>query len=113
MRKLLMVVTPLFFLITIYLIVDTYSLFESNHVTTAVLDMAKWQVKINDDLIDGASSSFSVDVINWEGSEYVADGKVAPGMNGYFDVVIDPNGSEVSMRYDISFDFETLSENAP
>lgn len=111
MKKVLMVITPLFFLMTIYLIADTYSLFESNHVTTSNVDIAKWQVKINDDAINGATSTFTVDVINWEGTEYVLDGKVAPGMNGYFDIVIDPNDSQVSIKYDVSFDFEVLSEN--
>lgn len=109
MKKILMVITPLFFLITIYLIVDTYSLFESNHVTTINSDIAKWQIKLNGDVIDGASSTFSVDFLDWDGSEYVLDGKVSPGMNGFFDVEIDPNMSDVSVRYDISFDFETLS----
>jgi len=111
MKKVLMVITPLFFLMTIYLIVDTYSLFESNHVTTSNVDIAKWQIKVNDDEIDGASSTFTVDVINWQGTDYVLDGKVAPGMNGYFDIVIDPNYSQVSIKYDVSFDFEVLSEN--
>lgn len=106
-----MVITPLFFLITIYLIVDTYSLFESNHVTTSSIDIAKWQVKLNGDVVNGSSANFSVDNIVWEGNEYVLEGKVAPGMSGYFDVVVDPNATEVSLRYDVSFDFSNLSEN--
>lgn len=110
MKKLLMVITPLFFLITVYLIVDTYSLFESNHITTSSIDIAKWQVKINDDVVNGSSSTFSVDSINWESNGYVLEGKVAPGMNGYFDVIIDPNDTDVSLKYDISFDFSNLQE---
>lgn len=110
MKKLLMVITPLFFLITVYLIVDTYSLFESNHITTSSIDIAKWQVKINDDVVNGSSSTFSVDSINWESNGYVLEGKVAPGMNGYFDIIIDPNDTDVSLKYDISFDFSNLQE---
>lgn len=110
MKKLLMVITPLFFLITVYLIVDTYSLFESNHITTSSIGIAKWQVKINDDVVNGSSSTFSVDSINWESNGYVLEGKVAPGMSGYFDVIIDPNDTDVSLKYDISFDFSNLQE---
>lgn len=110
MKKLLMVITPLFFLITVYLIVDTYSLFESNHITTSSIDIAKWQVKINDDVVNGSSSTFSVDSINWESNGYVLEGKVAPGVNGYFDIIIDPNDTDVSLKYDISFDFSNLQE---
>lgn len=111
MKKLLMVLLPLFFLITIYLILDTYSLFESNHVSVGVVDIGKWQVKLNDSIINSSNSDFVINDIIWDDSDYVLEGKVAPGMSGYFDIVINPNSTDVSIRYDISFDFSSLTNN--
>ena len=38
------------------------------------------------------------------GSKNVLEGKVAPGMDGYFDIVIDPKNTDVSIRYDLIYD---------
>lgn len=106
-----MVITPLFFLITIYLIVDTYSLFESRHLTTTNTSIGKWQILINGAEVDPASSNFTIDKIIWEDNSFVVDGKVAPGMSGYFDIEIDARTTDVSVRYDVVFDFSNLNRD--
>ncbi len=111
MKKFLMVITPLFFLITIYLIVDTYSLFESNHLTTTNISLGKWQILINGTEVDPVSSNFTIDAINWDENTFVKEGKVAPGMSGYFDIEINANTTDVSVRYDITFDFSNLNQD--
>lgn len=111
MKKYLMVIVPLFFLIGTFLIVRTYALFESNHVSTKELDMAKWQVKLNDSIVDGATSDFTISNVYWNESENTKSGKVAPGMTGYFDIEIDSNNTDVSIRYDVDFDFSNLDES--
>ena len=67
--------------------------------------------KINQDIIAGSSSDFTVDTMNWSSSTNVKEGKVAPGMTGYFDITIDPNQTDTSIRYDVTFDFSNLDEN--
>lgn len=111
MKKYLMVIVPLFFLIGTFLIVRTYGLFESSHVSTKELGMAKWQVKLNDSVVNGMSSTFTISDVYWNESENTKSGKVAPGMSGYFDIEIDSNDTDVSIRYDIEFDFSVLDEN--
>lgn len=108
MKKYLMVLAPFFFLISLFFFMEAYSLFESTRVNTSNIDIAKWQVKVNDDMIAGSSSEFTVDEIVWDGSAYVKEGKVAPGMTGYFDIIIDPNNTDTSIRYDVIFDFSHL-----
>ncbi len=111
MKKGLMVLAPFFFITAIFFFQKAYSLFESNRVNTSSISIAKWQVKINDDNISGSSSTFTIDNINWIESENVKSGKVAPEMDGYFDIEIDPNKTETSVRYDVTFDFSNLDSS--
>ena len=111
MKKHIMVLAPFFFLIGIYLLIGSYGLFESERTNTSQIDIAKWQVKVNDDSINGSVSTFTVDNINWNSSPNVKEGKVAPGGTGYFDIVIDPNDTDVSIIYNITFDFSNLDED--
>ena len=61
---------------------------------------------VNDtDITSGVNTKFFVDEIIWNPSDNVKSGKLAPGVSGYFDIVIDPTDTDVSVRYDINFDF--------
>lgn len=111
MKKSLMVLAPFFFITAIFFFQKAYSLFESSRVNTSSISVAKWQVKINNDNISGSSSTFTINNINWTESENVKSGKVAPEMDGYFDIEIDPNNTETSVRYDITFDFTNLDSS--
>ncbi len=108
MKKRLMVLVPFFFITAIFFFYEAYALFESRRVNTSSSPIAKWQVKINSDNISGSTSTFTIDKIEWITSQNVKEGKVAPGMDGYFDIEIDPNDTETSIRYDVTFDFSNL-----
>ena len=56
--------------------------------------------------------NFNIDELIFPESEFVVDGKLAPSSSGYFDVVIDPTGSSVAVRFDVSLDLSELSEYA-
>ncbi len=111
MKKRLMVLIPLFFLLVLVLIRTTFALFETNRINTSMLDIAKWQVKINSDTIDGSSDTFTVNNFVWNTSSKVKSGKAAPGLSGYFEIEIDPNDTETAVRYDLTFDFSNLNSN--
>ncbi len=85
----------------------TYSLFETNHTSETNNDLAKWIIKINNINVS-ATNTFTMADINWIENQHVKNDKVAPGLSGYFDIVIDPKGTEVSVRYDITYDFTTM-----
>lgn len=109
MKKYIMVATPFFLLLLVIGFSVTYALFESRKKFDTNVDIAKWQVKVNNDQIDGYNSSFIVDKVNWSTSPNVKEGLAAPGLTGYFDIVIDPNMNDTSIRYDILFDFSRLN----
>lgn len=111
MKKFTMVLTPFFFLVMILIVVGSYSLFESQRVNTTNLEIAKWEIKVNESLLSGNSSTFTVNNFTWSTSPYVMEGKAAPGLDGYFDIIIDPNDTDTSIRYDVTFDFSNLDNN--
>ena len=111
MKKYTMVLAPFFFLVMILIAVGTYALFESQRQNTSELEIAKWEIKVNDDLLSGSTSTFTVNSFTWSTSQYVKEGKAAPGIDGYFDIEIDPNDSDTSIRYDVTFDFSNLDSD--
>lgn len=111
MKKIMLVFIPLFFILIAIIVGCTYALFESTRVNTSMIDIAKWQVKINGDNIDGSSDTFTVNSFVWSTSTKVKSGKAAPGLSGYFEIVLDPNNTDTSIRYDLTFDFSNLDED--
>lgn len=94
----------------IYQVSESYGLFETNSESGFASDIANWQILVNDvDVGTSQTHEFSINSINWQSSTHVKSGKVAPGMQGNFDIIINPSGTEVSIRYDITFDFSSLT----
>lgn len=110
MKKSLLFMFFLMLFFTLYQIVDTYALFESNKNYEVTKDIAKWIIKVNGNDVT-KTDSFVVEQINYDDSEYVIKGKIAPSLKGYFDIVIDAKEAEVSSLYNIVFDFTNLSSS--
>ncbi len=96
--------------LAVYNIYDTYALLETDKTISNDINTAKWNIKINDTLLEDGSTSFVANSIKVEENDYVLEDKLAPGLTGYFDVLIDPTDTDVSIRYDISFDFSNVPE---
>lgn len=89
--------------LTFYIISDTYALFERNADGSANLDIANWVIKLNNiDISSGETISFTLDNFRFATNSHVANGYIAPGRDGYIDIILDPAGTEVSVRYDIT-----------
>ena len=110
MKKSLLFMFFLMLFFTLYQIVDTYALFESNKNYEVTKDIAKWIIKVNGNDVT-KTDSFVVEQINYDDSEYVIKGKIAPSLKGYFDIVIDAKEAEVYSLYNIDFDFTNLSSS--
>lgn len=87
----------------------SYGLFESNNNMIVNSEIGKWNVYVGGS--EATSGTFNVDSINIIDSSNVKEGKLAPSTMGYFDVVIDPRNTSVSVRYDITFDFSSVTGN--
>lgn len=109
-KKCLYFICFVFLLVTVFTIVDSYGLFESENTLLVDSDIARWNVVINGSDIK-YNDTFVVDKVNLIDNDNVLSGKIAPGSLGYFDIVIDPSGSDTSIRYDVTFDFSSLNSN--
>lgn len=106
--KQIYIISALIFLVAALLIFTfSFGLFETSTVRTTELPLGDWVVEVNGtDIVK--NETFSIDDMHWNSNANVALGKLAPGVSGYFDVVIDPTLSKVSVRYDVTFDSTEL-----
>lgn len=90
-------------------IVETYALFYSEAEAMVSQNLGNWTIKVNDkDVSNGIVEQFTVEQLELETDENVKEGKIAPGLNGTFTITIDPTDTDVSVRYDITFDTSHL-----
>lgn len=107
MKKWLLLVLLVILLFSFQLFV-TYSLFESKTEQEVNSNLAKWNIKINNDIVTGDSHLFLIEDLVIENGSNVTDNKFAPGSRASFDIIIDCMDSEVSIRYDIIINLDEL-----
>lgn len=107
-KKILYLLFISFVLITTYEVMNAYGLFESKNKLVVNQNVAHWKILINGSNI--TEEDFVINSINVEDNENVLNGKLAPGVRGYFDVEIDPK-ADTSIVYSISFDFSQISDS--
>jgi hypothetical protein len=82
---------------------STYALLETNGHAEVTEDVGKWVIKLNGtDISQGVASDFTINNFIYTDNSNVADNVIAPGRNGYFDITVDPTGTDVAVRYDIT-----------
>ena len=96
---------------TIYNVRNSYALFESALTVEASSQAGSWNIYINNIDITNPSANFTINTINVSSDPNVVSGRMAPGTSAYFDLNIVPTGTNVSVRYDITFDFSELSDS--
>ena len=109
--KIFLIVSLIFiFGLTIYNIRNSFALFESELTLSAEKATGAWNIYINGtNISSAASTSFTVNNVNVAANSHVVADRMAPGTSAYFDINIVPTGTDVSIRYDLSFDFSELS----
>ena len=87
-------------LISALVISITYSKYFSKITGTGTATVARWSFKAN-----GQTENLGPITLGNTASKNskVADGKIAPGTDGKFDVIIDASGTEVDLEYEIKF----------
>lgn len=72
--------------------------------TSAEIDVniAKWNIKINNEDIDNKVTLSNKIVPSFTGNEYVKDSVIAPGSVGYCDIIIDATGVDVDFNYELN-----------
>lgn len=97
-------------LVTMFLIVETYALFESNVSGEKELDVGKWTILLNgNDVVETKTITISDFVYN--SGTHTENGYFAPGTSLYFDIEIDATESDVSVQYQLDIDDSILLEH--
>lgn len=75
-------------------------------------NVAQWNMKVNGvSLADtAAASKIAVSMVPDPGDGTASSGKIKPGQSGYFDIEIDPEGTQVSFSYAVTLDTRFLPE---
>lgn len=111
MKKICFIISFLLLIVAVYKISDTYALLESKSNRVVETGLGKWTILVND--VDITKTiDFTLDSMNWDGNENVKEKKIAPGVGGYFDITIDPTDTDVSVRYDMFFDFSVFENSS-
>ena len=81
---------------------DTYAKYTSSLNETTNLNVARWRILVNDyDIKSNAATSNLITPV-FAGTENISSGVIAPTATGYFDIIIDSTGTDLSFLYDIS-----------
>ncbi len=114
MKKVWILSVLIMIVVTIYQITTTFAKYVSEAYAEAEQEVGVWIIKVNNTDISDSNTKqkeFIIDTLNYNPSQYVVNGKIAPGSVGYFDVVIDATETSVAVVYDIEFDFSSLDIN--
>jgi len=110
MKRILWYITIAAALFTLYMVAQSYGLFETKGTGSASENVAVWSIKLNNvDISKGVTDNFVINTVTYSTNNNVEDGYIAPGRTGYFDIVVDPSGTQVSVRYDITIDLTSLT----
>ena len=109
-NKIIYVLCAIMIIDSIYEITDTYGLFESNKTKLVDNPIASWNILINNSNLN-QNKTFTINNFQIDENTTVKNGRIAPGTTGYFDIEIDPSDTDVSIRYDITFDCSKLPSN--
>ena len=96
---------------TLSIMSNTYSRYVTDTTGNVEMIFAKWQILVNNEDITQNNSS-SIDITpTILGNENVAENKLAPTSEGYYDIVIDPSNVDVSFNYNITISNEGLLQD--
>ena len=108
-KVILWVLVVVFLVFSFFMFADTFALFEDTGLGTADFEIGKWVIKISNVTIsEGQSQSIVVDSFVYEQNDHVESGYIAPGTSASFDLVFDATDCDVAVKYDISFNFDSI-----
>lgn len=110
MKKIWVLISIIMLIISAYIVVDTYAKYLTGATATTNKYAGAWVIEVNDTDISysDANTTFTIDALTYPDSEYVVENKIAPSSSGYFEIIVDPTGSSVAVRVDVSLDVDEM-----
>jgi len=105
MKKLLTILLLIMLIISVFQITNMYALYKEKIQGDYSTLLGLWTIKINETDItsSGQVETFNIadGQLQYLESEYIEAGKIAPDGQAYFDFVIDPSNTDVSIVYQV------------
>ena len=112
LQKVLILVMMCVLALLIYKIINIYAVFHSEVGANVELKNGTWNITVNGTQITtGVETQFVVDQITTTENSHVKPGTLAPGLSGNFAMVINPEDTNVSVKYDITLSKEGLENS--
>lgn len=100
----------LIFICLFYLVQSSYAKYKKDIDGDLKSSIAKWNIKVNDELITNKSKLTNNITPIFEGDEYVKDNVIAPGVEGYYDIIIESSVSNYPFTYQINSNVSKSSD---
>lgn len=110
MKKRILLAALCVLILTIFYIVKTYALFETNANGESSLTIGKWSIYINRDDVT-YSETIDLTQFTYDSNSHVRPGYIAPGNGGEFFVDLNASGTDVSMICTIEMDNSELIDH--
>ena len=112
LQKVLFLLMMCVVILLIYKIIDIYAVFHSEVGANIQFVNGVWNISVNGTQITkGTEAQFIIDQITTTENNHVKPGTLAPGLSGSFDVLINPEDTNVSVRYDVTLNQEELGSS--
>ena len=101
-RKIVFFVALMSLFYCVSLMQETYAKYISSATANAELTIARWNVLVNNqDILNNSNFSNTITPV-FEGTSHIKNGIIAPTAEGYFDITINGDNTDVSFSYSIS-----------
>lgn len=108
-RKIIRFLVYYSFLAFLLIMYSTFAQYTTVVEGTPKTQVANWNVKINDiDITKENTFTNLIELIPAGDTQTTYEKKLAPGQTGYFDIIINPEGTDVATQYAINFDTSNL-----
>lgn len=115
MKKLLTILVLIMLIISFFQITSMYALYKEQVQGDYSTLLGLWTIKVNETEVTsgGQQAVFTISdgQVKYVASEYVQEGKIAPGSQAYFDIAIDPSNTDVSIVYTVDVGTSAIGSN--
>ena len=114
MKKLLTILLLIMLIISFFQIANMYALYKEQLQGNYTNLLGVWAIKVNGvDISSGSENltfTMTEDNLQYMDSINVKDGKIAPGRQACFEIVIDPTDTDVSILYTLNIKLSEITE---
>lgn len=99
------------FLSSVLIFYSTFAKYTTVVEDAPTIDIANWNIKVNNSDSNTTQNLSNVIKLTPDTTtQTTTDNKLAPGQTGHFDIIINPEGTDVALQYSLSFVTNTLPE---